>query len=154
MKLSTFQRTTKFYPESLGNKDLPEADKFYIDINTLALEDHFEINALMIRAKQIHDAGDEFGDIQVPNPKNPDELLTIPSPQKALKRAESAKEVIKGFGEIATRYCTVHNLTGADGTPITIQDFMRYPDFGETIMEVMNHILGVSTPDEDDQKNS
>lgn len=153
MKLSEFSRSSKFVPQSLGNDKLPEAEQFYFTIATLNVTDTFELNAVMLTAQALHEEADKLPKIEYEDPKNPGAKLERHSSQAAILKQKAALEVINGFGKIAVKYCELHNLTGADGQPITVQDMVNYPSLSETIVEVMTHILGVSQVDETDEKN-
>lgn len=138
MKLSNFARTERFVPETLGNKDLPEAEKFYIEADTLSVEDYFQLNAVMLKARGLHDEAAE---------------LPEKSAERALKQQQAALAVVTGFSPLASKYCRVKNLNDEQGQEITIADFIRYPIFGETVLALMQHLLGISTPSEDETKN-
>jgi len=153
MKLSEFSRSSKFVPQTLGNDKLPESEQFFVTINTLNTTDTFELNAVMLRAKALHEEADELPKIEYEDPTKPGEKLTRLSAPALIKKQQAALEVINGFGKVAVKYCELHNLTGADGQPITVQDMVNYPSLSETIVEIMTHILGVSQVDETDEKN-
>lgn len=153
MKLSEFSRETKFVPQSLGNDKLPEAEQFYVTVKTLNNTDTFELNAIMLRAQQLHEEAAAFPLKSIDDPKNPGEKINVPGTDAQLLRQKAALEVITGFGKIAVKYCELHNLSGADDKPVAIEDMVNYPTLSETIIEIMNYMLGVSQVSEDDEKN-
>lgn len=153
MKLSEFSRSSKFVPQSLGNDKLPEAEQFYFTINTLNTTDTFELNAVMLRAQALHEEADALPKKQIDDPKNPGKKIEVFGAPAAILKQQAALAVIEGFGKIAVKYCELHNLSGADDKPVTVQDMVNYPSLSETIVELMTHILDVSQVDEDDEKN-
>ena len=153
MKLSEFSRQSKFVPQSLGNDKLPEAEQFYVTISTLNNTDTFELNAVMLRAQALHEEAEKLPKVEYDNPKMLGAKLERLSAGAAILKQQAALAVIDGFGRVAVKYCELHNLTGADNQPITVQDMVNYPSLSETIIEIMTHILGVSQVDETDEKN-
>ena len=146
MKLSTFARSKKFIPETLGNKDLPADEQFYFTISTLENTDAFELNAVMLRAKRADMEAEALDKIE-------QDGVQVLSPEAQILKQEAALAVIQGFGRVAVKYCEVHNLSDGEGHPITAQDLTKYPEFAETIVELMTFIMGISSPTEDDEKN-
>lgn len=153
MKLSEFSRQSKFVPKTLGNDKLPEAEQFYLTINTLNNTDTFELNAVMLKSQQLMEEAKLLPRVEYEKPDQPGVKYERDSTAATLLKQQAALEVINGFGKIAIKYCELHNLKGADDQPVSIQDMANYPALSETIVEIMTHMLGLSQVSEDDEKN-
>lgn len=138
MKLNTFARTERFVPKSLGNDQAPTTDQFYFDIDTVSVEDFFTLNAVMLEARAASDKAND---------------LPEKSAERALANQKAAHAVVRGFAPIGVKYVRVHNLKDQTDKDVTIEDMVKYPLFGEVIMEVMRHMLGISSPNEESSGN-
>lgn len=139
-QFSGFVRESKFTPKSLGNENNPPAEKFYFTVKTLTNTDNFELSAVMLAVQ-----------------RDKQELEKITDETDKATRGELAQKiaraVIEGFKPIAEKYCVLHNLNDGENNPLAISDICDYPIFQETVIELMNFLIDLSTPGEDDTKN-
>lgn len=127
----SFSKTQTYTPEWRGNDKLKEGERFTASLNLLNVED------LMFLLDAFSEAGIE-GEVE----------------QTALD-VEQLKPIIKSNGHLLPKYVTVHNLKNTDdNTEIDIAAVVEYPFFLNLAAELLMKLAEVSSPSDEDSKNS
>jgi len=125
----SFSRQETYVPEWKGNKDLPEAEQFTVDLTLLTVED------LLFLLDAFSEAGIE-GQVEV---------------DLGLKEL---KPIVKTNGHLLPKYVIINNLRNEAGVEITINDVVEFPYFLSLAAELLMKLADASNPSDDDTKNS
>lgn len=127
-----FHRVIEFVPDWKDNAELPEKEQIMIILSPLEYGDFLHV---VDRISKIG-AGGDLSEIQE------DE-----------RRSKMVIDLMTDAGDIIPRYVQeVRNLEGPDG-PIQPEDITKYSYFFELGIEVLNTLVEVSTPNEDEEGN-
>ena len=127
----SFSQEQKYAPEWRGNDTLPAEQRFSVNLTVLNVGD------LLYLLDAFNEAGIE-GEV---------DQTTLGTDQ--------LKPIIKSCGHLLPKYATVTNLRNAEtGTDITINDVVEFPYFLNLAAELLMKLAEVSSPSDEDAKNS
>ncbi len=126
-----FSKSQSYVPEWNGNRDLPETEQVKCSLSIL------DMNALM-------NLLDSFTAVGLTGEVDTDKV-----------DSNKIKPVLAEFGNLLPSHVThFEGLFNASGEAITIEDLVTYPIFLNLALELLMKLSEISSPSEDDTKNS
>lgn len=134
MKL-THSKSVKFYPVFAGNADLPDADKFFVELRPMDRADLFRAAPEIVHIKgriNSADAGD----------------------YAAYQALQFAKETLEIFdrNDLKKYIMGISNLT-LNGEPVSSSNLTEDPIFSSLVIEILMKLMEISSITEEDAKN-
>ena len=125
-----FTPASKFIPEWNGNRDLPEEEQITMIISVLEMGDLLDLMDL-IESDSSEDQVDS------------DNL-----------KPSTVKSIVEKAQQLLPKYITEFQGLDVDSGPISLEDLVQYPQFMSLVVEITFELINISTPNEDDRKNS
>ena len=123
-----FQDTVVVTPEWGGNKDLPEAEQFTVEMKPLTTEDL--LNLLDVLS-----------------------AMDLEGSDMANASMEQAASIIKSTQDLIPRYCTLQNLFNPSGAALSIDTVINDSRYMMLAVELFTSIMEVSQLGDEDEGN-